>query len=86
MNTTYTLSNSFHNTSANVRPTAITEGRYVGLHKISRKTALRLCSELCGITGCVCGGTFGERGGVIFDVTHEDCDGNYIVDLSRNNA
>ncbi|MDP2026467.1 hypothetical protein [Sulfuriferula sp.] len=86
MNTTYTLTNSFHNTSATVRPVAITEGRFAGMHKISRKTALRLRNELCGIEGCTCGGNFGERGGIVLDVANEDYDRNYIVDLSRNNA
>ena len=86
MTTTYTLSNSFHNTIATVRPIAITEGRFAGMHKISRKTALRVRAELCGVSGCTCGGNFGERGGVILDVVNEDYDRNYIVDLSRNNA
>ena len=84
--TTYTLTNDFHNTSATVRPVAITEGRFAGMHKISRKTALRVRAELCGVSGCTCGGNFGERGGVVLDVVTEDYDRNYIVDLSRNNA
>jgi len=83
---TITLTNDFHNTSASVQPVAITEGRFAGLYKISRKTALRLRSELCGVSGCTCGGNFGERGGVKLDVVNEDYDRNYIVDLSRNNA
>ncbi len=86
MTTTYTLINSFHNTSATVRPVPITEGRFCGMSKISRKTALRLRAELCGVSGCTCGGNFGERGGVVFDVVNEDYDRNYIIDLSRNNA
>ena len=86
MTKTITLTNEFHNTSATVRPVAITEGRFAGLHKVSRKTALRLRSELCGVSGCTCGGNFGERGGVVFAVVNEDYDRNYIVDLSRNNA
>jgi len=86
MTTTYTLTNSFHNTSSRVRPVAITAGRFAGMHKISRKTALRLRAELCGSADCTCGGKFGERGGVILDVTNEDYDRNYIVDLSSNNA
>lgn len=86
MSTTYTLSNDFHGTEAKVRPVPITEGRFAGMHKISRKTALRLRGELCGISGCTCGGNFGERGGVMLDVINEDYDRNYIVDLSRNNA
>lgn len=58
-----TLANSYHGTSATVRPVAITEGRFAGMHKISRKTALRLRTKLCGSSDCTCGGTFGERGG-----------------------
>jgi len=83
---TVTLTNNFHNTSSKVRPVVIANGRFAGMHKISRKTALRLRSELCGVSGCVCGGTFGERGGVLLDVVSEDYDRNYIIDLARNNA
>lgn len=80
---TITLSNDFHNTEATVRPVAITEGRYKGWHKISRKTALRLRSALCGMTDCSCGGTFVERGGQYINVINEDFDRNYIVDLAQ---
>ena len=83
---TITLSNDFHHTYASVRPVAITDGRFAGMYKISRNTALRLRSKLCGSPGCTCGGNFGERGGIILDVVNEDYDRNYIVDLSRNNA
>jgi hypothetical protein len=83
---TITLTNDFHNSSAAVRPVAITEGRFAGMHKISRKTALRLRSELCGVSGCTCGGNFGERGGVLLDVVNADYGRSYIVDLSRSNA
>lgn len=79
-----TLTNSFHGTSATVRPVAIAEGRFAGLHKISRKTALRLRAELCGSADCTCGGTFGEREGARLAVVNEDYDRNYIVDLSRS--
>ncbi len=83
---TIILSNSFHNTEATVRPVEITSGRFCGLHKISRKTALRLRRELCGFDGCVCGGTFGERGGAKLDVVDEDCDRNYIIDMRSSNV
>jgi hypothetical protein len=86
MSTTYTLTNSFHNTSATVRPVLITEGRYAGMHKISRKTAMRLRSELCGVAGCTCGGTFGERGGVALLVVNEDYDRNFILSLDGSNV
>jgi len=49
MTTTYTLSNSFHNTIATVRPIAITEGRFAGMHKIIRNilaTSTRLKTRL----------------------------------------
>lgn len=82
---TITLTNNFHNTEAKVRPIEIKDGRFVGFDKISRKTALRLHRELCGIDGCVCGGTFGERGGVHLDVINEDCDRNYIISMSSSN-
>jgi len=81
--TQITLSNDFHNTEATVRPVAITEGRHKGLHKISRKTALRLRSELCGRTDCKCGGDFGQRGGAVLVVVNEDADRNYIIDLAQ---
>ena len=83
---TIILSNSFHNTESLVRPVAIAEGRFSGLHKISRKTAQRLRRELCGFDGCVCGGTFGERDGAKLDVVDEDCDRNYIIDMRSSNV
>lgn len=76
----YTLTNDFHNTTATVRPVRIKDGRYSGLHKISRRTAIRLRSELCGVGDCVCSGSFGERGGVQFYVRGQDYEQNYIVD------
>jgi hypothetical protein len=81
-----TLSNDFHNTSAAVRPVEITSGRFVGLHKISRRTALRLRAALCGNAECTCGGTFGERGGPRLAVVNEDYDRNYIIDLRYSNV
>lgn len=83
--TTITLTNDFHNTESNVRPVAIKDGRFSGYHRISRKTALRLRNELCGIEGCVCGGTFGERGGVRLDIVNEDYDRNYIINIKSSN-
>lgn len=78
-----TLINEFHNTEATVIPQEIPEGRFAGLHRISRKTAMRLRRELCGNSDCVCGGNFGERGGVSLDVVNEDYERNYIVDLTN---
>lgn len=84
--TTITLTNEFHNTSANVRPVPVTEGRFAGLHKISHKTAIRLRATLCGIAGCTCGGNFGERGGAYVNVVNQDYDRNYIVDLRASHV
>jgi hypothetical protein len=73
---TLTLTNSFHNTEARVRP--IPQGD--GYSFISRKTALRLRRELCGVTGCTCGGEFGQRGGKThIDVINETSDRGYLV-------
>lgn len=80
-----TLTNDFHGTSANVRPVPIKEGRFAGLHMVSRRTALRLRGELCGSIGCTCGGTFGERGGAHLDVVNQDGDRNYVVDMRASN-
>lgn len=76
---TVTLTNSFHRTSAVVHPVLITDGRFAGLYRITRKTALRLRRELCGAAGCCCGGTFGERDGARLEVVNEDSARNYIV-------
>ncbi|MDP1543179.1 MAG: hypothetical protein Q8L99_08520 [Polycyclovorans sp.] len=78
---TITLSNEFHNTEASVRPVEIKEGRHTGYHKISKQTANRLRNALCGISGCTCGGNFGERGGAYLEVINQDWDGNYIIDM-----
>jgi len=79
-----TLSNNFHNTEATVIPQAITEGRFKGYAKISRKTAMRLKNELCGSADCLCGGNFGERGGSHLEVINEDYERNYIIDLGAS--
>ena len=85
MTKTITLTNEFHNTEANVRPVEITEGRYKGYYKgyhmVSKSTARRVRNTLCGVSGCTCGGTFGERGGAYLQVVNEDYDGNYIIDM-----
>ena len=81
---TITLSNDFHDTTAQVRPVPITEGRFAGKYKISRATALRLRRKLCGAHDCTCGGDFGERhGSAGILVVHEDYDRNYIVELAE---
>jgi len=77
-----TLTNDFHNTSATIVPVPITDGRFKGLHKISRKTYLRVCHELCGINGCQCGGQFGHRAGHVA-VVNEDYDRNLIIDINE---
>jgi hypothetical protein len=71
---TITLTNSFHGTEARVRP--VPERKGVGY--ISRKTALRLRRELCGIEGCTCGGEFGERGDHL-EVIGQTGDRGYLV-------
>jgi hypothetical protein len=75
-----TLTNDFHNTEATVIPVLITEGRFSGKYKISRKTAQRLHRELCGSKECCCGDTFGARGGNRFEIVNEDFERNYIVE------
>ena len=80
-----TLTNSFHGTSAAVRLATITEGRFAGMHKISRTTALRLRTKLCGSSDCTCGGTFGECGGAYLAVVNEDYERNYIIDMRSSN-
>lgn len=77
----YTVTNSFHGTSATVRPVVVKEGRFIGKLKISHRTALRLRSELCGVRGCTCGGTFGERDCNVIVVVYEDYGRNYIIDF-----
>lgn len=79
-----TLTNSFHNTQAKCVPIPIKSGRFSGFYKISRKTAMRLRRELCGIRDCVCGGIFGERDGYHVEVINEDYDRNYIIQFNDN--
>lgn len=81
-----TLTNDFHNTSATVRPVPIKSGRFAGYHKIAWKTVMRLRRELCGRTGCKCGGQFGERGGAYLYVTNEDSDRNIIIDMRASHV
>ena len=75
------FTNSFHNTKSSVVPQAITDGRFKGLHQITRNTVLRLRRELCGVSGCTCGGTFGEREGAYLNIVNEDSNRNYIIDI-----
>jgi hypothetical protein len=73
------LSNEYHNTTASCIPQPITDGRYKGYYRISRKVARRLHNQLCGCNDCVCGGTFGQRGGLYVNVINEDYDNSYII-------
>jgi hypothetical protein len=75
------LINEFHNTEATVMPQLVTDGRFKGYYRVSRKTAMRLRRELCGVTDCCCGGPFGERGGDPIRVITEEYDRSYIVDI-----
>lgn len=83
MDTKITLTNNFHNTSSNARLKPITTGRFAaaGYHQLSRRAALRLRRELCAISECTCGDTFGARGGIHLDLITEsgDRDRDYIV-------
>lgn len=81
--TKITLTNDFHNTAAVVIPQPY--GKDGRRHFISHKTALRLSRELCGIDGCRCGGTFGERGGTRLEIVTENYDRDYIIDLRYTN-
>jgi hypothetical protein len=81
-----TLSNEFHSTEATVIPQLIADGRFKGYYKISRKVAMRLRNELCGMSDCSCGGNFGERGGNRLDVCNEDSERNYIIDMSTSHV
>ena len=74
-----TLTNDFHNTEAAFIAQRITEGRFAGKYKISRKTAMRLRRELCGVEGCICGDEFGARPGAPIRVITEDHERNYII-------
>ena len=84
MLTKITLRNSFHGTEASLRPMPIRNGRWAGLHRISRRTALRLHKELCGHSDCTCGDTFGARDGQYLSVVNEDWDNSYIIDLAAS--
>ena len=79
--TIITLTNNFHGTTATVRP--IPERQGVGY--ISRRTVLRLRRALCGISGCMCGGQFGERDGHL-DVINQTSDRGYLVRLPGHSA
>jgi hypothetical protein len=61
MKTNLTLTNDFHNTSANLRATVLWHGMHceVSLTAHQMKRAAR---KLCGVTGCTCGGPAGIRG------------------------
>ena len=50
-----TIRNSFHNTEVQVRSTSL-----------SGRTARQVRNTLCGVDGCCCGGTLGERGGDMY--------------------
>ena len=78
------LSNDFHGTSATVEPQLITEGRFRGLHRISRKTMLRLRRCLCGQPACRCGDTFGARCSAHLAVVNEDSNRDLVVDLDSS--
>jgi hypothetical protein len=74
MTQTITLTNTFHNTESRLQPAPYGNGTGY----VSRKTALRVRRELCGVEGCTCGGEFGQRGSAI-DVIRMTADRGYIV-------
>lgn len=58
-----TLTNSFHNTSVNLRPTISSANKYgpKELH-LSARQVKRARRVLCGVDGCLCGDDIGARG------------------------
>lgn len=70
------LTNNFHNTEARFRPVPLPLGR----HWVSLATARRLRRTLCGASGCVCGGEFGQRGDHQIDLIADSPDG-YVISL-----
>ena len=81
-----TLTNEFHGTEVTISPVEIKEGRFAGYHKVSRETVVRARRTLCGISGCQCGGQFGERGGAYLRVVNEDFNRNLIVDMKASHV
>lgn len=67
-----TMTNSFHNTSAtlDVPPTG----------RISGSVVRRVRRQLCGKSGCQCGGNFGERGGASLEVVGVIEGGGFVVE------
>lgn len=62
----FTISNDFHNSTATVK---IALGAWLSKSQIARVRA-----QLCGISGCTCGGNLSERGkqSVEIDVAGQD--------------
>lgn len=73
------LTNEFHKTASYAVPKPVLDGRFKGFYKISQRVAKRLKRELCGISGCTCGGNFGERGGDYIELINIDSNDNFIV-------
>ena len=63
---TLTLTNDFHNSSATLRLSAD--------NKATKSQNYRAARKLCGVSGCTCGGNFGERGRQQFEdyITYDD--------------
>jgi hypothetical protein len=73
-----TLTNSFHNSESTLVLKALQQGEY----SISRRVQKRVRGELCGIEGCICGDTFGARGGTYLEVVGGFESGDWIVRIS----
>ena len=56
--TTITLTNDFHGSQIALRARNTVDGMYA----LSAGQVRRARSELCGMTGCTCGGDISERG------------------------
>lgn len=80
------LRNEFHNTAVGINAKLIIGGRFNGLHSISANSAKRAKNTLCGVSGCTCGGEFGERSSTPSNIELiSSCGGNYIVRIGGGN-
>lgn len=74
---TLEMTNGFHITSATVRAQVIRENKYY----VTNRQARDLRNKLCGVSGCKCGGNFGERGPGLFAVP-DDTNGGWIIEIA----
>jgi hypothetical protein len=78
-----TLANDFHGTTAAMIANPVSGHTY----RVSGRIVKRMRSELCGLTDCMCGGNFGERGRqeVSIEVTGVAEDGGYTIEVDNGN-